>query len=212
MIEIKTLTFQDLTDVLDLIVKHYSQDLFDNFFQLKGNEIDQFNINRVKMHLKQSWSVGAFDKETNKIIAVSLNRVQEKGKPLVPLILNKQMVLSNELEQIKEFFDDLTVNSFDLLQTDKLFFAGMVTVHEMYRRNGIVNKLRIATESLARTAGCNYIVSTPTNEYLCRSALQYDYKVLKEITYLDYYSRNHAKIFENVSSPYIKAQLIYKKV
>ena len=121
MIEIKTFTFQDLTDVLDLNVKHYSQDLFDNFFQLKGNEIDQFNINRVKMHLKQSWSVGAFDKETNKIIAVSLNRVQEKGKPLVPLILNKQMVLSNELEQIKEFFDDLTVNSFDLLQTDKLF-------------------------------------------------------------------------------------------
>ena len=88
----------------------------------------------------------------------------------------------------------------------------MVTIHKMHRRKGIGHKLREASETLAKTAGCKYIVYTPTNDYLCKSFSKHGYKVLREINYKDYYSRKHVKIFENGTNPYVKAQLVYKKV
>ena len=108
--------------------------------------------------------------------------------------------------------DCLESNVLDLLQVDKVFYSGMAAVHKMHRRKGITSNLRKASEALAKTAGCNYIVSVPTNEYLCRFFSKNGYKILREVNYLDYYSKKQVKIFQKVTSPYIKAQLVYKKI
>ena len=212
MIQIKRLSTKVLPDVLDLVVKHYSRDLFKNLFGLQGDDIDLFNTSRVKMYLNQNWSVGAFDKETNNLVGVTLNEVQEKRKPLILPNSNEEIVLSNELKQVIDFMDCLESNVLDLLQVDKVFYSGMAAVHKMHRRKGITSNLRKASEALAKTAGCNYIVSVPTNEYLCRFCSRNGYKILREVNYLDYYSKKQVKIFQKVTSPYNKAQLVYKKI
>ena len=212
MIRIKRLSTKFLPDVLDLVVKYYSRDFFKNVFGLQGDDIDLFNTSRVKMYLNQNWSVGAFDKETNDLVGVCMNMVQGKGESLLTHNSNEEIVLSNELKQVNEFMACLEANLFDLLQVDKVFYLGTAAVHKMHRRKGITRNLGKASETLARTAGCNCIVSVPTNEYLCQLLSKYGYKILKEINYLDYYSKKQVKIFENVTSPYIKAQLVYKKI
>ena len=208
MFEINKLTFKVLPDISDLIINHYSQDFYKKLFGLQGDDIDIYNINRIKMHLNQNWSIGVYEKGINNLVGVSMNRVQEKEKSFSI----EKLSLPYELEQVLEFFEDLEADMFDLLQVDNVFYAGMVTVHNMHRRKGIFHKLREASETLAKTAGCKYIVYTPTNEYLCESFSKHGYQVLREINYLDYYSRKHVKIFKKVASPYIKAQLVYKKV
>ena len=212
MIQIKRLSTKVLPDVLDLVVKHYSRDLFKNLFGLQGDDIDLFNTSRVKMYLNQNWSVGAFDKETNDLVGVCMNMVYKKGESLLTHSSNEEIVLSNELKQVNEFMACLESNVFDLLQVDKVFYLGTAVVHKMYRRKGIISNLRNASEALARTAGCNCIVSVPTNEYLCRFFSKDGYKILREMNYLDFYSKKQVKIFKNVISPYIRAQLVCKDI
>ena len=215
MFEIRKLTLESEETVLNLVNKYYSEDVFKKWLGIQGDDIDLYNINRIKMHLTQNWCVGAFEKKTNNLVGVTMNIVKEKGKPLFPQLhdlSNSKTALSKHLKEFIDFFDDLAAGSFDLLQTDKLFFTGMATVHEMHRKKGIFNILREKSEFFARTAGCKYIVSTPTNEYLCKSFSKHGYQVLRETNYFDYYTRKNAKIFGNVVNSYVKAQFVYKKV
>lgn len=211
----KKLSHEHEAEVFDLITEHYSKDFYFNWLGLKGQDIDHYNIIRAKMKLKQDWSVGIFNKETNKLVAVSLNVVQRKGETLDPEVQDfayEETYLSDELQEIVELFAELEANIFDLLQVDQIFYAGMETVHPNFRKRGISYKLYQESESFARESGCKYIVASPTNEYICKSFLKKNYRVLKEINYTDFYLKTKAKVFSKVTYPYVKTQLVYKNI
>ena len=69
-----------------MIVKYFSKDFYRNWLGLKDEDVDHYNVIRAKTKLKQNWSLGAFEKETNKLVGVDLSVVQERGTSLHPQI------------------------------------------------------------------------------------------------------------------------------
>lgn len=211
--EIRMVTEKDETEVLDLILNHFSRDFYRNWLGLEGEEVDLYNIMRAKKKLIQNWSLGAFEKSTNKLIGVELVEVQERGKTFHPQVKDfphDDLQLSKNLEGVVKFFEELEEGVFDLLNANKLFVGGMGTVHKSYRHQGVLHKLTDKAEELMAISGSDCGIGTPTNEYLCRMHSHDGYHILREINYFDYFQRTGLNIFAHAKYPYVKAQLVYK--
>ena len=80
-LEFRRLTMKNYLEVVDLITSDYTQDHgVDTYGHI--DNMDEYNALRVKMKLQQHWSVGIYDKDSNELLAVTMNTVKSE-KPSV---------------------------------------------------------------------------------------------------------------------------------
>ena len=198
-LEFRRLTMENYQEVVDLMVSDYTQDCAVKLFGHMDN-LDQYNAVRVKMKLHQSWSVGIYDKDSNELLAVTMNTV-ESTKSLDPSADDYKQhgfLVNLKEQQINRFFVTLEAGVFDMIGVDKVFYLGMMTVRSKYRRNNLSTLLVYASNRLAWESGCKYMVMCPTTEYLCKAMEKDGWTLLREIMYSNYNAENETDLFANV--------------
>ena len=206
--EVRRLIPKDENAVMELITHHFSRDHERELFGMQEDE-DEHHIMRAKMKLKQNYSIGVFEKSTNKLLAVTLCTVQRRNDPFVDDSVNKIEKKSTKHRQIVKFFEELEAGAFDMLKTDKYFFPGMTTVHKDYRKLGLATLTEPECWKMAIELGCRYGVITPTTDFLCEHAKKNGAQILRELKYADYNAAHGINLFVTTAYPNSKAQLVY---
>jgi len=206
--EIKRLNNEeDVQEIIEFIAKHYSfeEDLFG---KIQG--YDLYRDERVRQKLKQGWSFSVQEKSSKLLVAVMLCVVESKEEQSTKDIQNERLRISttSELQAIENFFEKLEANFFELLSAERVFFPGMLTVHHQYRNRGLASFLFEISRRFAAEAGCRYVITTPTNDYLCSTLSKRGWKVLREINFKNYNLENEPRVFSKIAFPYTKAQLV----
>ena len=212
-LEFRRLTMENYHEVIDLIFPDYAQDCEVNKFG-HVDDLNEFTAVRVKITLQQPWSVGIYDKDSNELLAVTMNTVENKTC-VVPVPTEDDFKrfgfrLNQKQQQIKQFFITLEAGVFDMIGVDKAFHLGMMTVRSKYRRNNLSALLVYASYRLAWESGCKYVVMCPTTEYLCKAMEKDGLTVLREIKFSNYDAEQETDLFSNAKYPCVKAQLICK--
>ena len=210
--EAKKVSIEDADDIIELINKYYSEEN-NRDFQRKWKDFNQFNAIRVRLKLQQNWSFGVFEKSSKKLAAVMLCCVQESQlESTKSEIEHEGLHLSTELQNLGQFYAKLEANVYEILNTEKLFYTGMVTVHSKYRKRGIASFLFETSQKLAAEAKCDYVVATPTNDFLSSSLARRGWTILREFKFKDYDCQNGTHLFPNPAYPRTKACFACKKV
>ena len=208
----KRVSIEDAEQIIELVTAYFSEEN-NRDFQSKWKDYNQFNAARVRLKLRQNWSFGIFEKTSKKLVAVMLCCVQESQLELTESeIEHEGLYLSTELRDLQEFFAKLEANVFEILNTEKLFYTGMVTVHSEYRKRGIASFLFETSQKLAAEAKCDYVVATPTNDFLSSSLARRGWIVLREFNLEEYDRQNGTHLFLNPAYHRTKACLICKKI
>ena len=213
LLEFRRLSMKNYEEVVDLIATDYTQDCAVNKF----GRIDTMNERdavRVKMKLNQNWSVGIYDKDSNELLAVTMNTVENRTC-LAPVPTEEDFkqfgfYLNQKQQQIKQFFITLEAGVFDMIGVDKVFYLGMMTVRSKYRRNNLSALLIYASNRLAWESGCKYMAMCSTTEYLCKAMEKDGWTVLREIKYSNYDAEHNTDLFSNAKYPCVRAQVICK--
>ena len=207
----KKLTSENESAVIDFITVHYSQNFFKPAYEV--NDSDEYNTIRARGLLKQNWSVGIFEKSTNKLVGLMLNTIRKKALGNEELkVETKQFELSQKVLELDRFFEVLENRIFGLLSEDNLFYLGMATVHIDYRNHGIFAMVIGACYALAKESGCKYIYATPTTSFLVHMMEKHRWTVVKEVIYSDYDARNGTNLFGDPKYPFTRIQLAYKEI
>ena len=131
--EAKRVSIEDADDIIVLINKYDSEEN-NRDFQRKWKDFNQYNAIRVRLKLQQNWSFGIFEKCSKNLAAVMLCCVQESRLESTKSEFELEgLHLSTELQDLGQFYAKLEANVNEILNTGKLFYTGMVTVHSKYR-------------------------------------------------------------------------------
>ena len=197
-------------EVVDLVNSEYSSDTAANRYGDVEN-MNEHNALRVKVKLRQNWSVGIFDKITNELLAVNMNTIERKSLEITDDDYKRLgFRLNSRLQQINRFFDTLQAGVFDILGVEKVFYWGMGAVRSKYRKKNLLGLLGYASYRLAWESGCKYIVACPTTDFLCKSMETHGWTVLRKINFSDYDAEHGTSLFANAKYPNSKAQLMCK--
>ena len=210
-LEFRRLTMENYQEVVDLISSDYTQGYVRNTYGHIDN-MNERHVVRVKMKLQQPWSIGIYEKDSNELLAITMNTV-ENTESLEPSANDyKQYGFRENLkeQQINRFFVILQAGLFDVVGVDKVFYLGMITVRLKYRRNNLSALLVYASQRLAWESGCKYMVMCSTTEFLGKAMEKDGWTLLREITYSNYDAEHKTDLFANAKYPYVRAQLICK--
>ena len=213
--QVRKLTSKDEKEVLELVVHHYSRDLYLNKYGLHGEDIDEICRIRAKLKLKHNWSLGVFERSTKKLVAVSLNVVKTGSlETKSDALQQKKSVLPPQIEVIQRCLLKFEAGVFEELKADKIFYYGMGTVHKNYRRLGMQKLLRLKNEILAHEAGCQYMITSLSSNFLITSrSSNMGYFVLRELFYPDYVDPvTNLKPFTNMNPTYQRLQMVCKVI
>ena len=210
--EVKRVSVADEDEILKFIDVHYSQDSERHIYG-KIQDLGKCNAIRVRLKMSQNWSIGVYEKSSKLLVGVMLGSVQENNlESTGPELENEGLHPTPQLQALLEFFEKLEENVFKILNLEKAFFPGMVTVHSHYRSRGIASFLLEMSQNLAIKAGCKYVIATPISDYFCSSLSKRGWTVLRELDYKEYDKDNGTNIYSTAVYPFTKAQLVYKQI
>ena len=206
--EVRRLTLDNFNEATQLITEHYGSEIQNNLWG-KINKIDELFAVRVRKKLQQPYSLGVFEKSSNKLIGTMLCDVFKKN--MLPLSENSEFQnWPIKLREIAKFMETLEEHAYVYLGTKKIFRVEMMAVHLHYRKLGISSLLLEMATSLACEANCRHVIVIPTNDFLCFSLKRKGWSLIKESKFNEQVSSNGDKLFPNARPPYTKAQVVFK--
>ena len=197
---VKRLNSNDTNTVSEFLAKYYIGE--NNYMKLikgmKDEDIINYNNKRVKFRLKHPYSVGIFEKSTEKLVAVSLGYVREKKLELDHEIPKNEISQITPIQLALNFVSNLEGDIFKILNVDKVHEAGMGCIHPDYKNHGLMIMAVEFAHHIARESGCKYSISKVTNPERLKNQIKF-------LEYVD--PMIGINPFVNPKFPYVRAFL-----
>jgi len=167
-------------DQKDFVIEHVSEKrhlefldlVYQEFFPREvlaiasglGTKTNPGTIQRFTEWLHQNYSIAVVDPKTDRIVAVVLNCLVDKGQSVID-----HSALAPEDQVIWNFLDGLDAgyDIFENLKVDNGLELVFLCVHPDYIGKGLARLLTEETISLARSRGVPFIKSNPTTPATC---------------------------------------------
>ena len=208
----KRLNCNDTKTVSEFLAKYCIGE--NNYMKLikdtKDEDIIDYNNKRIKFRLKQPYSVGIFEKSTEKLVAVALGYVREKKLELDHEIPKNEISQITPIQLALNFVSTLEGDIFKMLNIDKVHEVGMGCIHPDYKNHGLMIMVVELAHHIARESGCKYSITKVTNEYLVKHVEKYNpERIKKQIKFLEYVDPiTGINPFVNPKFPYVRAILL----
>lgn len=180
-IVIKRIGIESRGEVLELIKNYYTSETVD--YKMLKYDLEEQRISdykRANALLAYGLSVGVFDKNTNRLVAITLNAIVESGKPDE---YNPTDAEDSKIRVLIRFIDYAERDVLDILNAKKVLYMNITTVMPGYRRLGLSAKMALASLEVAKENECEYVVATATTTYFSKSI---GFKPVKRINYSEY--------------------------
>lgn len=181
---VKRIEMECCDQVLDLVKNYYTEQT-QTYRMLKYDleEGREINAKRATSLLSYGISVGIFEKNTNHLVAMCLNAIEESGNPpkdsVVAAVDPKQQIAWR-------FFESIENDVLQLLKTEKVVSMHIATVHSGYRNQGLLAHMVMASAQIAKEVKCEYVVATFTTAYFPKTI---GFQIIKQVRYSEYLDR-----------------------
>uniref|UniRef100_H2Z1G2 N-acetyltransferase domain-containing protein n=1 Tax=Ciona savignyi TaxID=51511 RepID=H2Z1G2_CIOSA len=212
----KLLTMENLTEVENLIAKHFSpRTQLSNALKIPLSKAVLFHKYRVKLFLQQNVSIGAFEAKSRKLVGAVFGSILRKGEKS-PDHDDKNRIqdIFPISAPIRRLMENLGVgNLFDLIKAEKIFLSSMLTVDIEYSNAGLGNRLHMKANKLARSLECDCIVGIPSSSYAHKISKRNGDIIVRSIDlrhYIDQVTGDNP--FKNVKPPHHLISITYSRL
>ncbi|XP_078491837.1 uncharacterized protein LOC144747592 [Ciona intestinalis] len=165
---------------------------------------------RARHLLQQNASIGVFEKQSETLVAVSLNLIRFRSEMSK---IYKDEPFENEFKwrhQLIKTQTDLEGNILEELGAEKICSTHMLTVHTSYTHMGIGTSLIKRMVDLAADLGCDYAIAHVTSKYAMEILNKSGWCLLRSIDLMQYKNDNGTIYFVNAKTPNNLFSLMYR--
>ncbi|XP_046663927.1 arylalkylamine N-acetyltransferase 1 isoform X1 [Homalodisca vitripennis] len=171
-------------------------------------ELEAHSLNTLHDQL----SVMAVDKETDQVVAVSLNGIQFPGD----IKREKDKLAKMTDEKFKQIFTLLnnlneSLDLFTKYDVDKIFDARILSVDSGYRGKGLGKEIIRRAEEVASENNFQIMKGDATGAFSQKILLSLGWKLIHELKYVDHLDENGEQIFKP-PPPHQSLKIMIKKL
>ncbi|XP_039266327.2 uncharacterized protein LOC120341834 isoform X1 [Styela clava] len=208
-LDFRILEEKDHTLVWNLMLEEY-------FTREPVCAVSNFSPDETKMYvgdfvndgLWQHASLGAFDKQSHKLVAIQINILGKKPRKYLDYDENGYPM---HVRQAIGIMDHIAGDTSDIIGTTDYMNFIVLCCRKSYCNRGIATELYKRSEEIARNEGCKKMYTIATNCYTRKITDKFGYTVINEMNYEDYvdpFTGN--KIFNNTAKPHSNIALVVK--
>uniref|UniRef100_A0A1B6CV67 aralkylamine N-acetyltransferase n=1 Tax=Clastoptera arizonana TaxID=38151 RepID=A0A1B6CV67_9HEMI len=171
-------------------------------------ELEEHSLSTLRCNL----SIMAVQKDTDEVIAVSLNGIQNPGD--IEVEMKKLENLADE--RFKQIFSLLyginqSLDLFSKYNVDRILEGRILSVDSAYRGKGLAKQLVKRTEDIARTNNFKLVKYDTTGLFSQRICSVDNYETIYELKYTDYVNESGDPIFI-VPAPHEYLKIMIKQL